>query len=65
MAHGLVEREVHTGPRLEALQVSLHGIPSSNTAQLGVICKRSERMLRISLFMSLMKILNSIGSVPM
>jgi len=64
-ALGLVEtHEVHTGPHLQLVQVSLDDIPSfwclSCTTQLDVICELAVVHL-ISLSISLMKILNSTG----
>jgi len=64
VALGLVEHhEVHTGPLLKLVQVSLAGIPSfwcvNCTTQLGVICKLAEGALDLT--KSLMKMLNSTG----
>jgi len=64
LALGIVEpHEVHTGPFLELVQVSLDGILSfwcvSCTTQLGVICKLAEGALDLAKLS--MKILNSTG----
>ena len=50
LALGLVDpHEVHTGPLLQLVQVSLDGIPSlryvDRTTRLGVICKLAEGIL--------------------
>jgi len=64
LALGLVEpHEVHTGPPLQLVRVSLGDIPSfwcvNCTTQLGVICKLAVGALDLA--MSLMKIFNSTG----
>jgi len=54
-------REVHTGPILQLVQVSLDGIPpfrcANCTTQLGVVCKLAEGALNLTT--SLTKLLNS------
>jgi len=58
LALGLVEpHEVHTGPLLHLVQISLDNIPSfwcfSCTTQLGAICKLAEGALDLAVYMSL------------
>lgn len=67
MPRGLVGLEAHTGPPFKPLQVPLHGIPSSNVLTAPHSLASSVNLLSvcsISLFMSLTKILNSTGLVP-